>query len=429
MECGVPFCHDGCPLGNLIPDWNDLVYQGRWREAIEQLHATNDFPEWTGLICPAPCEPACVLAINDDPVSIKQIELAIVERAWEEGWIVPRPPASAQRPQRRRGRLRARGPRRRRAPQPRGPRGRRLRARRGRRRAAALRRARLQAREALHRPPDRAARGARASRFSYGVDVGADVSARRALRAPRRDRARDRLARAPGARRARGRPGGRALRDGLPLRAQPLGGARRGRGRRSGADRGRQARRRDRRRRHGDGLRRQRPPRGRDERHGARHLPGAARPGRARQRPVARRRRAGWSARTRSTRAASGAGPRPRRGSTAATAASSRVHGTYVTPPPGPAAGAGHGVRAAGRPRADRDRLLASRAHRRRGAARARARPARQRQGADVRELPRRASSWPATRASGSRSWSTRSPRAAAAPGSSTATWPRVPVA
>jgi glutamate synthase (NADPH) small chain len=92
MECGVPFCHDGCPLGNLIPDWNDLVYKGRWREAIEQLHATNDFPEFTGLICPAPCEPACVLAINDDPVSIKQIELAIVERAWEEGWIVPRPP-------------------------------------------------------------------------------------------------------------------------------------------------------------------------------------------------------------------------------------------------------------------------------------------------------------------------------------------------
>ncbi len=94
MECGVPFCHDGCPLGNLIPDWNDLVYQNRWREAIEQLHATNDFPEFTGLICPAPCEPACVLAINDDPVAIKQIELAIVERAWEEGWIVPRPPAS-----------------------------------------------------------------------------------------------------------------------------------------------------------------------------------------------------------------------------------------------------------------------------------------------------------------------------------------------
>jgi glutamate synthase (NADPH/NADH) small chain len=92
MECGVPFCHDGCPLGNLIPDWNDLVYKHRWRDAIEQLHATNNFPEFTGLICPAPCEPACVLAINDDPVSIKQIELAIVERAWEEGWIVAHPP-------------------------------------------------------------------------------------------------------------------------------------------------------------------------------------------------------------------------------------------------------------------------------------------------------------------------------------------------
>jgi glutamate synthase (NADPH/NADH) small chain len=93
MECGVPFCHEGCPLGNLIPDWNDLVYRDRWPDALAQLHATNNFPEFTGLICPAPCEPACVLAINSDPVSIKQIELAIVERGWEEGWIVPRPPA------------------------------------------------------------------------------------------------------------------------------------------------------------------------------------------------------------------------------------------------------------------------------------------------------------------------------------------------
>jgi glutamate synthase (NADPH/NADH) small chain len=90
MECGVPFCHSGCPLGNLIPDWNDLVYRGRWREAIDQLHATNDFPEWTGRICPAPCEAACVLAINDDSVTIKQIENAIVERAFAEGWITPR---------------------------------------------------------------------------------------------------------------------------------------------------------------------------------------------------------------------------------------------------------------------------------------------------------------------------------------------------
>ena len=93
MECGVPFCHNGCPLGNLIPDWNDLVYRDRWREAIDQLHATNNFPEFTGRLCPAPCEAACVLEIREgDAVSIKQIEVAIVNRAWDEGWIVPRPP-------------------------------------------------------------------------------------------------------------------------------------------------------------------------------------------------------------------------------------------------------------------------------------------------------------------------------------------------
>ncbi len=88
MSCGVPFCHKGCPLGNLIPDWNDLVHRGNWREAIERLHSTNNFPEFTGKLCPAPCEEACVLTINDDPVTIKEIEWAIVERAWEEGWIV-----------------------------------------------------------------------------------------------------------------------------------------------------------------------------------------------------------------------------------------------------------------------------------------------------------------------------------------------------
>ena len=93
MECGVPFCHNGCPLGNLIPDWNDLVYRDRWREAIEQLHATNNFPEFTGRLCPAPCEAACVLEIREgDAVSIKQIEVAIVNRAWDEGWVTPRPP-------------------------------------------------------------------------------------------------------------------------------------------------------------------------------------------------------------------------------------------------------------------------------------------------------------------------------------------------
>jgi glutamate synthase (NADPH/NADH) small chain len=89
MDCGIPFCHKGCPLGNIIPDWNDLVYRGRWREAIVRLHATNNFPEFTGRICPAPCEEACVLNINDDPVTIKNIEKHIVDHAWSEGWIGP----------------------------------------------------------------------------------------------------------------------------------------------------------------------------------------------------------------------------------------------------------------------------------------------------------------------------------------------------
>ena len=89
MDCGIPFCNNGCPLGNLIPDWNDLVYRDNWREAIERLHATNNFPEFTGRLCPAPCEAACVLGINEDPVTIKQVEVEIVDRAWEEGWITP----------------------------------------------------------------------------------------------------------------------------------------------------------------------------------------------------------------------------------------------------------------------------------------------------------------------------------------------------
>ncbi|HEX7086180.1 MAG TPA: glutamate synthase subunit beta [Vicinamibacterales bacterium] len=93
MDCGIPFCHQGCPLGNLIPDWNDLVYRDRWDAAIERLLATNNFPEFTGRLCPAPCEGSCVLGINSDPVTIKGIEAAIIERAWEEGRIVPRPPA------------------------------------------------------------------------------------------------------------------------------------------------------------------------------------------------------------------------------------------------------------------------------------------------------------------------------------------------
>ena len=94
MECGVPFCHDGCPVNNLIPDWNDLVYRDKWREAIDQLHRTNNFPDFTGRLCPAPCEAACVLEIREgEAVTIKQIELAIINRAWDEGWVQPKPAA------------------------------------------------------------------------------------------------------------------------------------------------------------------------------------------------------------------------------------------------------------------------------------------------------------------------------------------------
>ena len=86
MDCGIPFCHNGCPLGNLIPEWNDLVRNDRWRDAIERLHATNNFPEFTGRLCPAPCEGSCVLGINQDPVTIKQIEVEIIDKAFEEGY-------------------------------------------------------------------------------------------------------------------------------------------------------------------------------------------------------------------------------------------------------------------------------------------------------------------------------------------------------
>src|SRR5262245_25736377 len=93
MDCGIPFCHQGCPLGNLIPDWNDLVYRGQWKDAIDRLHATNNFPEFTGTLCPAPCEGSCVLGINDDPVTIKAVEISIIDRAFQEGWVRPQPAA------------------------------------------------------------------------------------------------------------------------------------------------------------------------------------------------------------------------------------------------------------------------------------------------------------------------------------------------
>ena len=89
MDCGIPFCHNGCPLGNLIPEWNDLVYRSDWAAAADRLHATNNFPEFTGRLCPAPCESACVLGINADPVTIKQVEVEIIDRAWADGGVVP----------------------------------------------------------------------------------------------------------------------------------------------------------------------------------------------------------------------------------------------------------------------------------------------------------------------------------------------------
>ena len=94
MDCGIPFCHQGCPLGNLIPEWNDLTWRGDWADAIQRLHATNNFPEFTGTLCPAPCEAACVVGINSDPVTIKQVEIEIIDKAWDEGWVTPQPPAA-----------------------------------------------------------------------------------------------------------------------------------------------------------------------------------------------------------------------------------------------------------------------------------------------------------------------------------------------
>jgi glutamate synthase (NADPH/NADH) small chain len=93
MDCGIPFCQSGCPVNNIIPDWNDLVYRGHWRDALEILHSTNNFPEFTGRVCPAPCEASCTLNINDDPVTIKSIEQAIIDKGWSEGWVVPQSPA------------------------------------------------------------------------------------------------------------------------------------------------------------------------------------------------------------------------------------------------------------------------------------------------------------------------------------------------
>ena len=155
MDCGIPFCHQGCPLGNLIPDWNDLVYRDQWRAAIDRLHATNNFPEFTGKLCPAPCEASCVLGINNDPVTIKQIEASIIDKAWNEGWVVPQPPKVKTGKKVGDRRLRPGGAGLRPATGPGRPLGHRLRARRPHRRPAPLRNPRLQDGKAAPRPPAR----------------------------------------------------------------------------------------------------------------------------------------------------------------------------------------------------------------------------------------------------------------------------------
>ena len=156
MDCGIPFCHNGCPLGNLIPEWNDLVYRSDWAAAADRLHATNNFPEFTGRLCPAPCESACVLGINADPVTIKQVEVEIIDRAWADGGVVPVVPVDAHRVHGRGRRVRPGRARRRAAADPGRAPGDRLRARRRRRRAAPLRHPRVQDGKAAPGPAARA---------------------------------------------------------------------------------------------------------------------------------------------------------------------------------------------------------------------------------------------------------------------------------
>ena len=270
MECGVPFCHSGCPLGNLIPDWNDLVYRDRWEEAIIELHRTNNFPEFTGRLCPAPCEAACVLEIREgEAVTIKQIEVSIVDRAWDEGWVVPRPPA------RRTGRTVAvigSGPAGLACAQQLNRAGHTVTVLERDEAAGGLVRFGVPEFKIEKRLIERrlAQLEAEGVELRYGVDVGVDVAPAELQASYDAVVDRDRLSRAarPAGRRTRAR--GCPLRDGVPLRA---GAGDRGRGRDGGgagtasfraADhRGWKARDRDRRRRHGCRLRRERPPRDR----------------------------------------------------------------------------------------------------------------------------------------------------------------------
>ena len=279
MDCGIPFCHGptGCPVHNQIPDWNDLVFQSDWEEASRNLHSTNNFPEFTGRICPAPCEEACTLNLENQPVAIKTIEQAIADRAWNMGWVKPEPAADPHRQARRRRRLRAGrhggGP----AARPRRARRPRLRARAEGRWPAPLRHPRLQDGEAPHRPA-RAADGGRGRRLPLQPEYRRDEAGRRAEgRVRRRDVLRRRRGSAqPAACRARTSTG---VHYAMPYLVQS--------NRRVGNEpmRGngelpilasRQERRGDRRRRHGLRLRRHGLPAGRPVGDAARHPPAAA---------------------------------------------------------------------------------------------------------------------------------------------------------
>ena len=220
MDCGIPFCHQGCPLGNLIPDWNDLVYRDRWHAAIDRLHATNNFPEFTGRLCPAPCEGACVLGINDDPVTIKDIEVSIIDRAYAEGWVTPQLPATRTWKKVAVIGSGPGGPGGRRPAQSRGSSRDRLREVRSHRRTAALRDPRVQDGEADPRSAPRAdgVRGRRVPSRRERRRRCRDEPAALGLRRDPPRRRRGPAARSAGARtRAQGHP----LRDGLSDAAEP----------------------------------------------------------------------------------------------------------------------------------------------------------------------------------------------------------------
>ncbi len=269
MNCGIPYCHGtgsvspgtpGCPVNNQIPDWNDLVYQGNWQEASRNLHSTNNFPEFTGRICPAPCEASCTLNIDDNPVTIKTIECAIVDRAWDNGWLKPEIAPKKTGKKIAVDRLRPRGHGLRAAARARRPRRASVREVRQGRRPPALRHSRFQDGEARHRPPRRADGGR-----------GRDVSLRRACRRQSQWRSLNRsagiaeVARRGGADRRRGsrarpadprpRSPGHSLRDGFSAAAKSPR-LKRAAWRQAGHSRRRQKRRGDRRRRHRLGLHR-----------------------------------------------------------------------------------------------------------------------------------------------------------------------------